>query len=187
MTLGEKIQDIRKTNGMSQEYLAELLSVSRQAISKWETGLSKPSTENLIHLSKIFNVPVEQLTHPNTRVELVMDVRKEVLAMKKNSKKTIVVVGLFLVLFLGTFAMALYGRFSGSYDDTTILYLMITSACCMLFSFLPIIVTILRYVYRDCESRNIKPTFWVIISTTFIGLAYYLMKRDTLSHTLKRD
>jgi hypothetical protein len=38
------------------------------------------------------------------------------------------------------------------------------------------------YVYGDCKSRGIKPTFWVVISTSVYGLVYYLIKRDTLSN-----
>ena len=54
MTLGEKIQELRKVSGLSQEALAEKMDISRQAISKWETDLSKPSTQNLIHLAAMF-------------------------------------------------------------------------------------------------------------------------------------
>ncbi|MBQ5322541.1 MAG: helix-turn-helix transcriptional regulator, partial [Oscillospiraceae bacterium] len=47
MTLGEKISDLRKRKGISQEKLAELLDVSRQAVTKWESGKGNPDTENL--------------------------------------------------------------------------------------------------------------------------------------------
>ena len=53
MTIGEKIQQLRKTNNLSQEQLAEKLAVSRQAISKWELG-SIPDTDKIIQLSRIF-------------------------------------------------------------------------------------------------------------------------------------
>ena len=51
MSLAEKIQELRTSHNMSQECLAELLGVSRQAVSKWETGQSKPGTDHLIHLA----------------------------------------------------------------------------------------------------------------------------------------
>ena len=50
--LAEKLYELRKTNALSQDELADKLNVSRQAISKWERGESLPDTENLIQLSK---------------------------------------------------------------------------------------------------------------------------------------
>ena len=61
MEFGEKVQLLRKESGMSQEKLAERLNVSRQAISKWEQGIVLPDTENIIQLSKFFQVPLEYL------------------------------------------------------------------------------------------------------------------------------
>jgi len=61
MTLGEKIQHLRKTKGLSQEQLAAQITVSRQAISKWELGESVPDTDNIVQLSKIFEVSTDYL------------------------------------------------------------------------------------------------------------------------------
>ena len=54
-----KLKELRKLNHMSQKQLGNLLGISDRAISKWESGLSKPSGENLIYLAKIFHVQVE--------------------------------------------------------------------------------------------------------------------------------
>lgn len=51
MKLEEKLISLRKANGLSQLKLAEKMGVSRQAISKWEAGASKPSTENFENFS----------------------------------------------------------------------------------------------------------------------------------------
>ena len=56
MTLGERIQALRRERGMSQEDLAEALDISRQAVSKWEKGLSYPDTGNLLALAELFGV-----------------------------------------------------------------------------------------------------------------------------------
>lgn len=56
MTLGEKLLYLRKQQGLSQEQLAMQLTVSRQAISKWELGESLPDTDHVIQLTKIFHV-----------------------------------------------------------------------------------------------------------------------------------
>ena len=61
MTLGQKIKDIRKRFGLSQESLAEIISVSRQAITKWERDEGLPDVSNLQELSKVFNLTVDYL------------------------------------------------------------------------------------------------------------------------------
>ena len=61
MTFGEKLLKLRKQNGLSQEELASQLTVSRQAISRWEMGSSMPDVENVIQLSKLFGVSYEYL------------------------------------------------------------------------------------------------------------------------------
>ena len=61
--LGEKILRLRKARGLSQEELAGQLTVSRQAVSKWELGESVPDTENVVQLSKIFCVSTDYLLH----------------------------------------------------------------------------------------------------------------------------
>ena len=59
--LGERIANYRKKVGMSQEKVAECLGVSRQAVTKWEGDISKPSSDNLIKLANLFDVDVEVL------------------------------------------------------------------------------------------------------------------------------
>ena len=61
MELSEKLYLLRKKSGLSQEQLAEKLNVSRQAISKWESGVSVPESEKLITISTYFNVSVDYL------------------------------------------------------------------------------------------------------------------------------
>ncbi len=61
MQIAERIQQLRKAAGYSQEKLAELLHVSRQAVSKWESGAAIPTLDNLMELSKLFNIGVDEL------------------------------------------------------------------------------------------------------------------------------
>lgn len=60
-TLGEVIKAHRQRCQMTQEFLAESLGVSRQAVSKWEMGISEPSTSNLMALAQLFGVTAEEL------------------------------------------------------------------------------------------------------------------------------
>lgn len=61
MTLPDKIIKHRKSNGWSQEDLAEKLNVSRQAISRWENGTALPDAQNLLQISKLFGVSADYL------------------------------------------------------------------------------------------------------------------------------
>lgn len=61
MTLGEKITDLRKKRGLSQEDLAITLGVSRQAVSKWELGDTMPDTDKIIALADYFDVTTDWL------------------------------------------------------------------------------------------------------------------------------
>lgn len=61
MALGERIKACRQSVGMSQEKVAELVGVSRQAVTKWEMNQSAPNTENLFKLAEIFGTTVDML------------------------------------------------------------------------------------------------------------------------------
>jgi len=61
MKFQDKIQALRKEKRLSQEELAEMLQVSRQSVSKWESGQSYPETDKLVVLSQIFGVTVDSL------------------------------------------------------------------------------------------------------------------------------
>lgn len=60
-SLGEQIKDHRMKCNMTQEFVAENLGISRQAVSKWESGSTDPSTSNLIALANLFKITVEEL------------------------------------------------------------------------------------------------------------------------------
>lgn len=62
-SLGQVLKQHREACKMTQEFVAESIGVSRQAVSKWENGTSDPSTSNLIALAKLFNLSAEDLLH----------------------------------------------------------------------------------------------------------------------------
>lgn len=61
MDLAERLTALRKRAGLSQGDVAERLNVSRQAVSRWETGLTVPATDNLSRLSKLYGVTLDEL------------------------------------------------------------------------------------------------------------------------------
>lgn len=61
MNLSDRIQNLRKLKGLSQEELAEALGVSRQAVSKWESGQSSPDLDKIVQISEYFGVSTDHL------------------------------------------------------------------------------------------------------------------------------
>ena len=61
MEIGNKINQLRKLSGMTQEQLAEKLNVSRQTISKWESDSTSPDLESIVKISRIFHVSLDHL------------------------------------------------------------------------------------------------------------------------------
>lgn len=61
MTLGQRLTELRKKHGLSQDALAEALGVSRQSVSKWETDASVPDLDKLVKLSDLFEITLDEL------------------------------------------------------------------------------------------------------------------------------
>ena len=66
MKLDEKLVSLRKEKGLTQLKVAEELDISRQAISRWESGVAMPSTENLRRLSELYSVPLDYLINEDS-------------------------------------------------------------------------------------------------------------------------
>lgn len=114
MTVGQKIQKMRKEHGLSQNELACRITVSRQAVSKWENDESLPDVENLVQISKIFGVSLDYLL--NEAVEKVEDVPiiKEIVETEKKKKNYI-----WVILCLSAIVIALFiGRARNVYITT---------------------------------------------------------------------
>ncbi len=105
MTLGERIQDLRKKNGYSQEKLSSKLHVSRQAVQKWEQNICEPSMESLTMLAGLFNVSLDYLLLGKEKEE-----REKTESKNTLTKTDIVLLITFLLsvaLFIGLFIYSL--------------------------------------------------------------------------------
>ena len=83
MEFAEKLITLRKSRELTQEQLAEQLNVSRQSISKWESGQVIPEVEKIVELSKVFDVTVDYLLKPSEIDEL--SVKTEILEASRSS------------------------------------------------------------------------------------------------------
>lgn len=87
MTLGQKLKEIRKRFGLSQEQLAEIMNVSRQAITKWENDGGMPDVSNLQELSRVFGITVDHLLNDDNQLP-ALSLKKELDKEKYKNKLT---------------------------------------------------------------------------------------------------
>lgn len=114
--ISEYIHKLRKGKGIKQEKLAEILKVSRQTISNWETGKTIPTTENVEAMSKYFNVPFSSFGLVEEEEEKISEL--EVIRIFKRNYKLLLII-LVIISVVGFILMFIGGIFLGksiSYD-----------------------------------------------------------------------
>ena len=82
MTLGEKLKSYRTSKGLSQEKIAAMLDVSRQAVTKWEANQATPSSDHLISLAKLYYVSLDELM--GKQAEVPAEEQKQQFSPKHN-------------------------------------------------------------------------------------------------------
>ena len=113
MTVGDKLLDLRKKKGLSQEEVANLLNVSRQTISKWETGESKPDFDKIVPICNLYEISTNYLLTD----EVIEEKQVEEKSVKNNSsaKNIAIAVSLyissivFIILFAAVFNLPIIG------------------------------------------------------------------------------
>lgn len=128
MEFNNKLYELRKQKGLSQEELANRLNVSRQTISKWEVGESTPDMEKLAAISELFDISLDELvldkatkkeasTEQTTKPELYSDIKEHVLTEdnKKKARKGLKIAGIVLAVFflIDLISMIIYFVFFG--------------------------------------------------------------------------
>ena len=87
MKFGDNLKQIRKSKGMSQEQLADMVNVTRQSVSKWENGDGYPEMNNILELCKIFNCKLNDLVHTDMSDISLLDEQIVMNVVKFNEKK----------------------------------------------------------------------------------------------------
>ena len=124
MEFNNKLYELRKQKGLSQEELANRLNVSRQTVSKWEVGDSTPDMEKLVAISDLFGISLDELVldkapepapapaeQAPAKSELYSDIKKHVLTddnkkkAKKGAKIALIVLGVILAIDAVSFAV----------------------------------------------------------------------------------
>ena len=128
MTLGEKIARQRKELNYTQEQLADILGVSRQSISKWESNIAYPETDKLIELGKLFDCSMDYLLKEEVTeksgaqtsdfTEKIKEISRNVMTEKNNrkAKGILKIIGIILAaaLTIDIISMILYFLVQGT-------------------------------------------------------------------------
>lgn len=118
MTFGEKLQALRKKQGWTQEKLTAKIMVSRQALSKWESGAAIPDTENVLQISKLFSVSTDYLLNDEYDVDNDIPAvqTKSKALTKRGSERMYAVIGgiVSAIGAAGVLIMAIWGSISSA-------------------------------------------------------------------------
>ena len=127
MTTGEKLQQLRKENNYTQEKLADIMNVSRQSISKWESDVAFPETEKLITLSKLYKCSIDYLlNNENDNPTTGTAVAKKNGYNKKRLPLIMTTISSYLLIlffFLPTWFTGFYTRYDLFVDSSGTSYL----------------------------------------------------------------
>lgn len=113
MELNEKLYELRKKNNWSQEELAEKMEVSRQTISKWESGKTIPELNKLVKLSEIYKITLDELVKESVAEENTSNVKSKCL---KINKKILIILLIILLLIIILFDCNIIRRMRIIYD-----------------------------------------------------------------------
>ena len=139
MKLGDKILMLRKKEGMSQEQLAEKLNVSRQAVSRWESGSALPDASNIRQLSKVFAVSADYLLNDDMDEYEIPKPQPDVQTVNKND------MGRILIYLITLEVMVLLIQFMS--------VVILQNAVFAFLSFIPFIAAIGGFEYAHYKNR----------------------------------
>ena len=139
MEFNERLQELRKQKGLTQEELAKELYVSRTAVSKWESGRGYPGIESLKMIAKFFSVTIDELLSSSEAITLAEEDEMRIKSHTKDLAFGLLDVAMVLLLFLPLFASRVEGAVAVSslialagvsvYLKASLIALVILSVC----------------------------------------------------------
>jgi transcriptional regulator with XRE-family HTH domain len=137
MKLYEKIIKLRKSNGWSQEELAEKLDLSRQAISRWENETALPDANNILQLSKIFGVTSDYLLNEDYSddgdIPCVKEAKKELDSKKDSNRKLFIVSSVAFLLGAAVWLFQAINHLSAPYAALAIVNALLSGVSAIIF------------------------------------------------------
>ena len=156
MEFNEKLQELRKNKGLTQEELAEALYVSRTAISKWESGRGYPSIDSLKEIAKYFSVTIDELLSSNEVLSIAEEDNKQ---REKHFRS--LVFGLLDISVLMFFFLPFFGQKANGIVQEVSLLLLNGIATYLKTSYYAIVISIAVYGILILTFQNCQKTFWV--------------------------
>ena len=123
MQFRDKLFQLRKNSGMTQAEMAESLNVSRQAVSKWEMGTAVPDVNNILSISRIFNVSVDYLVNDELETEEDSPVVKAAVGISKINYQYILL--RVIIAFVVVSTVSIVGIITNSFASMAIFLIII--------------------------------------------------------------
>ena len=158
MTFGEKLQQLRRRQGWSQEELAARIPISRQAVSKWESGSAMPDTENVVAISRLFSVSTDYLLHDDYAGDQdIPAVKDREAALKKRHN-----LEMAMMVLIGIQALSLFWQLAGSliYQNHLIPLLGMTAHIITIIGFEAVFHCLQKGLAADEEALSYRRTFY---------------------------
>ncbi|MBE6682291.1 MAG: helix-turn-helix transcriptional regulator [Ruminococcaceae bacterium] len=156
MEFNEKLQELRKNKGLTQEELAEALYVSRTAISKWELGRGYPSLESLKEIAKYFSVTIDELLSSDE----IMSIAQEDNKQKENHFRSLVF-GLLDICVLMFFFLPFFGQKANGVVQEVSLLSLNGIATYLSVAYNIVVIAIITFGIATLAFQNCKKAFWL--------------------------
>jgi transcriptional regulator with XRE-family HTH domain len=168
MEFGEKLQELRKQKGITQEELAGELFVSRTAVSKWESGRGYPNIDSLKAIAVFFSVTVDELLSPNEIITIAVEDKNQTESRFRDLTIGLLDVCALLLVFLPFFAV----RTADGAQEASLLTLVGVQPYLMVLYFAVVVAIALLGIATLCL-QNVTHPVWSRIKTT-LSIAFSL-------------
>ena len=179
MKLHEKIHQLRKQAGMSQEEAANRLNISRQALSRWENGTAQPAANNIVEISKLFGVTTDYLLHDEYKSDLDVPAVKSVFQKAHYNGCRMLGIGAAVIGFLGNLMIYIISRCVKvnaplrTYDEATGSYW---------YSFNNVPRIDYAYFVQEYRLKAIITVLWILV---LVGIGLILWSIPLIRNRLK--
>ena len=155
MEFNEKLQELRKNKGLTQEELAEALYVSRTAISKWESGRGYPSIDSLKEIAKYFSVTIDELLSSDEVLSIAEEDNKQ-----KETHSRSLVFGLLDISVLMFFFLPFFGQKQNGIVQEVSLLSLNEITTYLKTAYYAIVISIAVYGIMTLTFQNFQKVFW---------------------------
>ena len=179
MEFNEKLQELRRQKGLTQEELAEALYVSRAAVSKWESGRGYPNIDSLKAIAKLFSVTVDELLSGEELLTLAEQDTKQ----KQKSLRDLVF-GLLDTSAASFLFLPFFGQESGGVIDVVSLISLSEIAVYLRLLYFALVIGTILFGILTLALQGCERTFWVrnkgeiSVVLNMLGLLLFILSRQ---------